>query len=39
ARRVRSVLHTDGAALNPELGRTARLGLLFAGLTGAGLLL
>lgn len=38
-RRVRSVRRTDGAALNPELGLTARLGVLFAALLCVGLLL
>lgn len=37
--RIRSVLRNDGASLNPELGRTAQLGLVFSGLLVAGILL
>ncbi|MGM0578868.1 MAG: 1,4-dihydroxy-2-naphthoate polyprenyltransferase [Myxococcota bacterium] len=38
-RRWRTVATTDGAALNPELGGTARLELIFGLLLGAGVLL
>ncbi len=36
-RRVRSVMRTDGAALNPELGLTAGLGVAFGALLSVGL--
>lgn len=38
-RRTRDVLKLDGAALNPSLGQTAQLGLLFSLALGAGALL
>lgn len=36
ALRVRALNHLDGAALNPELGHTAKLGLLFSALLAVG---
>ncbi len=37
--RLRSLKETDGAALNPELGATARLGLVFSALLAIGVAL
>jgi 1,4-dihydroxy-2-naphthoate octaprenyltransferase len=39
ARRLLRVQRRDGAALNPELGATARLGLVFSALLAVGVLL
>lgn len=36
---VRAIFRTDGQALNPHLGKTAQLELLFGGLLGIGVLL
>jgi len=35
---IRTIWTTDGAALNPHLGSTARLTLIFAALTSGGML-